>query len=270
MSWIRAAAYLVVLVMLSAQRAEASGPWFEAAPPTLPFYLHRLPAKTLKEIAEEVNPPPSSWAGNDYQRDIQDVVERVGTEPPASLVPRADELLRRLRREPEWPANNGWFGGPPVANLLHDLRDLLAANPAAESHQISDYMRWRIEHATHFGIKGAEPERYQSAQPPVSPKLAAALEQRSQTASPPLVPHWLYLRGALLFRNGNASEAQTWFGRVVNEHASSPRAEAALFMMGRCQISRARDSEYLQSSPVLVADQVPRAEELLRSYLAKY
>jgi hypothetical protein len=37
---------LLAATAASPQLCRASGPWFDEAPPTLPFYLHRLPAKT--------------------------------------------------------------------------------------------------------------------------------------------------------------------------------------------------------------------------------
>ena len=56
-----------LLVWAVCSTALATGPMYDDTPPALPFYLHRLPAKSLEDIYAETQPPiapatPHRWA----------------------------------------------------------------------------------------------------------------------------------------------------------------------------------------------------------------
>jgi hypothetical protein len=134
---------------------------------------------------------------------------------------------------------------------------------------MADYIRWRIEHAEAFGIISKEATPYWE-QPSPTAEIKKEVEGLTKSAPAALRPHWLYLHGALLLRGRDDVTSQQAFERVLAEYPKHPRAEAALFMAARCQLSRSRGSEYTQRDPVLVEEQIPRAEELFQSYLTKY
>lgn len=263
-----AVCYGVALILLP-DPLHASGGWFEEAPPTLPFYLHRLPAKTIEQIESETAPKPPERTFTEYRKELEGLAARATSDAPATLVKAIDELLRRVRK-PNWMAENGWAGGPALANLLHDVRDLFSGMSKENAAEVSAYFRWRLDHAADFGVSSHEEPRSRWDKPKAPPGLSAEIEQRLISASPALQPHWLYLRGALLFRTGTDAQSQEWFERVLAEHPRSPRAEAALFMSARCQLSRSRGSEYTQRDPVLMEENIPRAEQLFNSYLETY
>jgi hypothetical protein len=192
----------------------------------------------------------------------------VATQAPETFVPKIDELLTATRRA-NWRELYGWSGGPAVANLLHDVRDLLSATPPASGKEMADYIHWRVENAEPFGIVEKK-ETSDWEQPSPSPEIKAEVERRLKSAPAALRPHWLYLRGALLLRGRDDVTSQQAFERVLAEHPKHPRAEAALFMAARCQLSRSRSSEYTQRDPVLVEEEIPRAKQLFQSYLKKY
>ena len=212
-----------IAALASAQFVRASGPWFEEAPPTLPFYLHRLPAKTLQQIADETGRRPPAAAPVYLGAKLPEIASRVGNDAPAKLVGEIDDLLR-LNRAIDWTSTTGWYGGSAVANLLHDVRDLLSATPWATATEFVDYITWRIDRGEAFGIRGDEPRSYSWDRPTPPPALQEEIEQRMAVAPATLRPHWLYLHAAVLLRQGRDTGAVSAFPRTrFNLHESHSR-----------------------------------------------
>ena len=203
------------------------GGWFEEAPPLLPYYLDRQPAKAFGEIYLETSEKPPSLSPPDA-KSITDLADRLATSDPAALVSRVNELLVAARVN---YANGDW------CNLLHDVRDVLLSG--ASSAAIADYIRWRVDHADWFNIQPRNPYEYPPQKKTAEgSERALELERRAIEAPKELRPHWLYLRGALGFRLGDREECQKWFDRVREEFPDSPRAEFALFMAARCELAQ--------------------------------
>ena len=99
---------------------------------------------------------------------------------------------------------------------------------------------------------------------------AAEIGSHLAKASPQMRPHWMYLLGALGFKSGEDTKSQLWFEQVVNQYPTDPRAEAALFMDGRCQVSRSRTYSEQETDVQRAAANRPRAEELFERYLHQY
>ena len=65
----------VIVAVCAAVNAQASGGWFEEAPPTLPFYLDRLPAKTIQELDAEQD-GSSATPAIDFRKELTALTER--------------------------------------------------------------------------------------------------------------------------------------------------------------------------------------------------
>ncbi len=254
---------LLTLGPLLAAHSLGCGGSFDDAPPTLPFYLHRLPAKSLEEIYGETLPPPNGKGWGDYQKAMPALADKLATQSAADLLPEIDHLLELARFDPSSKAE--------LFNLLHDLHDAFAV--AAPKGELAAYVRWRFQHADWFGLSWKnEPSERRRVwdEPSVSGENAVEVEKQLAAASPALRPQWLYLRGALGFKSGEDTESQRWFERVLAEAPQSPRAESALFMDARCQLSRSRTYSSKPEEIEKVAENRPRARELFGQYLAKY
>lgn len=258
-------ALFAAVIILTARCAFASGQWFEEAPPTLPFYLHRLPAKSLEEIFNETATPIQGQGWVDLKKEIPKLAQDVLGETPASLIPKIDQWLFQLRRDAN--AYSGLF------NLLHDVRDALSA-PDAEAQELSDYIKWRFDHAAWLGVDWRDNGIPRSTfdEPKLPENATAEIEKRLASASPALKANWIYLRGAVGFKAGEDTRSQQWFERVIAEFPQHPRAEAALFMDARCQLSRSRtpSRDDPPEKKNEAAKNRPRAKELFQQYLQKY
>jgi TolA-binding protein len=251
--------------VLSAGYALGCGGSFDEAPPTLPYYLHRLPAKSLEQIYGETTPPLPDKGWEPPLIALEKFATRLTSEPAAQLLPEVQRMLEQERYAQE---PNRW-----IFNALHDVRNALEI-PGAAAEELAAYIRWRVERRRWFGWTdaGESPlQRYGWDKPKVPPEQLAEIERQLATASPPLRAQWIYLRGALGFLHGEDTESQRWFQRVVDEYPGHPRAEAALFMAARCQLSRSRSSSYKQEErDAAAAEHRPRALELFTRYLEKY
>jgi TolA-binding protein len=264
---IRTAAVLLCTVV-SAATAVASGPWFESAPPTLPFYLDRLPAKSLSEIFDETTPAqhdPYDYV--DYKERLGQIAKDVLNQDPRSLAAAVGDLATRARRDSA--------PDPGLSNLLYDIRDALAS-PNANQRELAEYITWRTKHVDWFGYNWNRSEQGQRRtrwdEPKVPDEAAAELDARLAKSSPALAPQWIYLRGALGFKSGEDTSSQAQFERVLKEFPKHPRAEAALFMDARCQLSRSRTG-WADDSPEAkerAAKNRPRAKQLFEQYLKTY
>ena len=259
---------LLALTSLIPAALRASG-WEYEAPPTLPYYLDRLPAKPLGQILSERAPAaPAPVERTDYAARLLALADA----PPERALPAVDDLLAKARREPADAAL--------LANLLNDARDVFTAAPPADAKARADYLRWRVGHADWFGLdrflKDAPPRYRQSSQPEgegektAAPRLAE-LEKRARDAGPgPLTAHWHYLVGALLFKAGEDAKSQGWFERVAAEHPGHPRAEAARYMVARCELSRSRPGDYASEPKPDAERRRAAARAGFEDYLKRY
>ena len=222
----------------------ASGGYDDNPPPTLPYYLDRLPAKPPALIFEETYGGPKQAAKpTDFKAALLSLAgDCEMNQPPTASLATTDQLLVQARLDPTNAA--------VLCNLLEDVRDLFAVTPLVPASTAARYIRWRVDHADAFGLfwgdakptptpypaygQIPEPTKRESLATTVA-KLADAPEEK------PLRAHWLYLRGACAYPKGGADS----FQQVVSEFPDHPRAEVARFMLGRCKlaVSRAHDEE---------------------------
>jgi TolA-binding protein len=245
--------------------ALATGPMYDDTPPALPFYLQRLPAKSLEDIYTETQPPASLPPRIDFRARVGQLPGELGTRPAVELVKELNDLLVAARQDPEYGRKE--WSGPGLINLLHDFLDLVSAGNGNRG-EWSRYAQWRLQHLDWFGFSD-DPNLAKGDAKTVSDR-AAALGSQLANASLQLRPHWMYLLGALGFKSGEDTKSQQWFERVVNQYPMDARAEAALFMDGRCQVSRARTYSEQDADIRQAAENRPRAQELFERYLKQY
>jgi len=215
------------------------GDWFDEVPPlTLGDSFDMLPAKSFGQIFDETTKPGKELKMPDIDAAITSIADRMKTEPPARLIPEVDKLLAAVRANYSDDTKEWCY-------VLHDVRDVLAGSsrdvPAAQ-----DYIRWRLN---------------------VGQMDSADLEKRAAAATGPLKAHYLYLCGAALFAGGERDKPREWFERIVKEFPDHPRAEMALFMLGRCAFSLSR-ADGLNGKDLATAQQ--EAIAIFQRYLAKY
>lgn len=243
--------------------ALATGPVYDYTPPALPFYLHRLPAKSLEDIYTETHSPVPAEANLDFQEELTRLAGQLEKKPPDELTKELNRLLTVARQD---YAQKGW-SGPGLVNLLNDFLDLVSG-ASADRAEWKRYADWRLQHLDWFGFNpNSSPT---AAGDSSADQRAAELKSQLAKASPQMRPHWLYLLGALGFKSGEDTKSQGWFERVINEYPKHPRAEAALFMDGRCQVSRARTYSDRDEDIRRAAANRPRARELFERYLQRY
>jgi outer membrane protein assembly factor BamD (BamD/ComL family) len=226
---------LAIAAAVAPASLHASGGFYEEPLTTLPDFLKldSLPAKTFQAILAETAPPvPDAEAVH-----VEKEIAAFKLLPGPQVLVRLDQLLIRARGTKDFEA----------LKLLNDLRDLYAG--PASAAETDAYIAWRT------GNLAYDPED---------------LDARLKNASPALRPHYLYLRGALLFLEDRDADSQIWFERVLREFPKHPRAEIALYMAARSQLSRSRSRYYTQNDRQLIPAQRPRARQLLEQYLAKY
>jgi hypothetical protein len=253
--------------------ALACGGPFEEAPPALPYYLDRLPAKPAAVIFDEANGAPAAANAVDFKAALLKLAADCDAgQPAAALLATTDQLLAQARLDPRRAAT--------LCNLLNDVRDLFSATPAVTGTTAGGYVRWRVEHAIWFRLDwDAKPrspvyEYYEDED-----ALQARQQEARQTleklaadpAAGPLRVHWLYLLGAIAFPAGGQAE----FQKVVDEYRDHPRAEAALFMYARCRLAASRNHHdaYGAVTPADVdaaAQDRNEAEALFEQYLKAY
>lgn len=268
-----AAAFVCAFLAVTRASFGTGGGDFDQEPPTLPFYLHRLPAKTLGEIYDETAPPrPIYRKYIDLPREMEKLPRELMADGAAKTVAHLDELLAFARVTAR---GSGYWSGGALFNLLYDLRDAASANGAAPS-DLERYFTWRIKHADWFGLQTAPGEptpRWFRDKQETSPERMAEIEEQLAKAPPPLRAQWLYLRGALEFKSGDDTASRLWFQKVLDEFPEHPRAETAAFMVARCAFSQSRSySFYQERTEPVQSDPEKRAQALalFRSYLEKH
>jgi TolA-binding protein len=208
------------------------GDSFDEPAPALGDALDFLPGKSLGEIFLETDAHPSDKETPDFDDEILKLAERLRTEPAAKLVVVADDLLAKARQH--------YSRGGEWCNLLHDVRDVLTGS-AQDKNAAADYLKWRIENKASFAPSEKKDEAEESeSESKKSSTTDVDLEKKAREVSGPLKAHWLYLVGADTFRAGDRIKCVPWFEKVVKEFPTHPRAEIALFMLGRCAFSESR------------------------------
>jgi outer membrane protein assembly factor BamD (BamD/ComL family) len=209
------------------------GPFFEEAPPMLPYYLDRLPAKSLGDLYVETTstnniPTPDVNA-------IADIPGQVGKMSRKKLIESVDKLLVQAR------AN---YQDGQICNELNDMRDALSSR--ATDGEVGDYLKWREANADAFApAPSPAPDTFGETPPKIDgTPLADDIEKRANAASPQMKPQWLYARGAIGFCAGDRYDCAKWFERVWKEFPEHPRAEAALFLSARCALRASRDDSW--------------------------
>ncbi len=242
----------------------ASGGWDDTPPPTLPYYLDRLPAKPPSLIFEETfGGPTSPAAPTDFKAALLALAAdcEKGISPTA-LLATTDKLLVQARLDPVETA--------PLCNLLEDVRDLFAAAPPVAGKPAAGYLRWRVEHAGWFHLQswGQVKQKPGIDVDDDSSNAREAATRRaldklvSDPAVGPLRVHWLLLREA--------------FQQVVDEYPEHPRAEVARFMLARRKLvaARAHFKDYgYGTTPEEIAAGAPdrdAARALFADYLKRY
>ncbi len=253
----------------------ATGGFDDTPPPTLPYYLDRLPAKPPSLIFEETYGAPQEPAKpTDFKKALLSLAaDCEKNRPPAEGLAATDKLLVQARLDPTRAA--------ALCNLLEDVRDLFASAPPAPGKAAARYIRWRVDHADSFNLVWdpaksglhttsndgpVQPDR--DSLGPVIDKLLAAPEEKSLRA------HWLYLRGACDYPTAGAD----FFQRVVDEFPDDPRAEVARFMLARCKLVASRShgetGGAADSSPKNADDPATvdrnAARALFEDYLKRY
>ncbi len=250
----------------------ASGGFDDEPPPTLPYYLDRLPAKPPALVFQETYEGSAQAAARPV--DFHAALLALATDcekgrPVNALLAQTDDLLQEARLDPRQAA--------ALCNVLNDVRDLFAAAPPIAGQMSAGYIRWRIDHAGYFRLYWNEQERKaaQEASPAggEAPTAAAQAELRRQidaAGTGPLAVHWLYLEGALNFPKSSAE-----FAQIVKEYPADPRAESACFMLARCRLaaSRAHGDGYSELTPEQKAAAERERQEalvLFQDYVKRY
>ncbi len=201
--------FILVSLLMMVTAYATGGDWFET-PTKLSDSLDMLPGKSMGQIFLETSPKPPAGETSDIGTAAKEVADRIGREPFPTLLKLADGWIAQARAQ----------GDNSACNLAHDLRDAIAVsadNPGAAR----EYILWRVEH------------------PLISATLADT-SKRAETATGLIKANWLYASGAIQFLNGDRTDCQEWFDRVVKEYPKTPRAEMAMFMSARCAFSAAR------------------------------
>ena len=224
-------------ILMIESAAFGCGPFFEEAPPLLPYYLDRLPAKSLGELYLETKPLPDVPPPDETA--IDGLPGQVGKTDRKKLIEQVDQFLVEAR------AN---YQDGKLCNKLNDMRDALASQ--ATDAEVAEYLKWRVEQEDAFSVAPPPaPESYDEKPPKIAgTPLANDIEKRAAAASPEMKPQWLYARGAIGYCAGDRYECAQWFEQVWNRYPYHPRAEAAMFLSARCAFRASRDNPWFGPS----------------------
>lgn len=258
---------LPCLLALAPAQARASGGFDQSPPPTLPYYLDRLPAKPPALIFQETfNGPTAPAKEVDFKAGLLSLAADCEQGKPApALLTGAGELLGQARLHP-WQA-------AALCNLLNDVRDLFAAPAPITGKKAGDYIRWRVEHAGWFRVSWEvnRPRDDRQDQGDASAAQAATGALADATREDPLRVHWLLLRAALDDPRGEPERFQA----VVDQYPDHPRAEVARFMLARRALTASRSHTTLYKEPTAAergaaAQDRARARAMFEDYLRRY
>ena len=273
------ASLFLAAVLMPAAVLRATGGYDDVPPPTLPYYLTRLPAKPPALIFEETfDGPRDDGKAVDFKAGLLALADGCeANQSAAALLASTDKLLAQAR----------YAEGDAAAlcNVLGDMRDLFAATPPVTGKTAARYVRWRVEHADWFNLRLGNDAKPTPAPPLVFGEEAAREKAARQAkadalgklAADPqekaLRAHWLYLSGAVSFPGGGEKQ----FQQVADEFPDDPRAEAARFMLARCRLaaSKSHDTESGEVSAQAAAQagaamDREAARALFEDYLKRY
>ncbi len=255
----------LLLIPLAAATALATGDYYEESVPTLKVYLSydRLPKKSILDIAREVKPVGAAKEP-EYAKEIPAIAAALkGGKAPKELLPKIDALIEAERAR-------AFRAGSGLNSLLHDLRDLCSG--PADAVGASGYVEWRLTNGHELGYtveSGYEkPQQYWEKPEEPSDEFLKKWKTLKDAAPEAVKPHYLYAYAAYTFRLGNDVDSQAYFEDVVEAAPEHPRAEVALYMVGRCLSRQSRfykDDGYKNDEA-----KVAEARKAMEGYLKKY
>ena len=271
----RVAARLLWLAALAAGLptvVRATGGYDDEPPPTLPYYLDRLPAKPPALIFQETfGAPTRADKPTDFKAALLALAgdcEKGGA--PGALLATTDKLLAQARLDPDRAA--------ALCNVLNDVRDLFAAKVPVTGKTAAGYLRWRVEHAAWFHLSwdqqkpATQDDEDETAEDRAREARDKELEKLADgPAAGALRIHWLYLRGALVY----PKHGKEFFQQVVDAAPDDPRAEAARFMLARCGLAASRSHDENEDGGPAAPDSPAgrdraAARALFEDYLKRY
>lgn len=227
----------------------ATGAW-SRPPQGLDHYLDRLPGKSLAQLTREKSgegedPLSGSISVDGAELRLQWLFQLMGKSSRDESIKTCDDLLVALRQSPLVP--------PAWSNLVIDVRDCLA-DQKTPLDEAREYCRWRYQLGR---IQGKLKE---SQRAELDVRLAA---NRGRTMA-----HYLYLLAADGYFSGDekSSHGQEYFAAVVEKYPEHPRAETALFMIGRSALQSAKGAWGEDPSE----EGLKIAESVFQSYLKHY
>jgi TolA-binding protein len=239
-----------------ATRVLGTGGGYDMAPLTLDHYLKQIPAKSISQVLEDSGAAPR--LGTASVIDPKQLSADFAAGPSPKLVAEMDQLLEKARHN---------YAGPADVNLLQDLRDL--ATGSGTPVELKDYVDWRFAHRGLFIASTVDAWQ----KPKFDADAPTDIDTKIKDASPALLPHWLYLEGAYLYKNGDDTASESYFDRVLKEFPNDPRAETAFFMKARCRLSQSVSDDW-NANPKKDAKELnslrDQARDLFNAYLARY
>ena len=217
MRWIAPHALFGLLLSSMGAAMACSFP-YEAAPPTLDYYLSKLPRKNFSNIMGKREATTLLYHGLDAALD--DLAKSFANGPSPRLVHQVNEELVAARAN---LAENSDL------NALENIRDAATAQ-GVPGTEMRDYVLWRKDHNSWFSARK------------LSPEDLAEVSEKMEAASPALKPCWLYLLGALNYHMSKIREAEACFDGVLAGQQPNAASEMALYMKGRCQFALRFDS----------------------------
>ncbi len=233
-----------ILILTSGFAWATGGPDIEV-PPTIDVLLTKLPAKSIMEVLDDEGKIPK--LGAEEAVDEAKLRADFATGPSPALVAEVDAMLVKARHN---------YVGPGDVNLLQDLRDVAAGH--GKPDEVKEYVDFRLKHRDWL-----TPDLNQDHLKEIDGKIASA--------SPELMPHWLYFKGAIYYKAIDDKNSEVNFDKVLKDFQYSARAETALFMKGRCKLSQSVSQD--GDTPEQMAKMLParaEAKEIFEAYLKKY
>lgn len=255
----------LILIPLAVSTALATGDFYEESVPSLKVFLSydRLPKKSIVDIAREVK-PVAVGEEPDFTAEVMTVAGALkGGKAPKELLGKVDALIAAERARTE-------RGGSGLNSLLHDLRDLCAGG--ADAASASEYVEWRLANSGVLGYavdtKAEQIRDSFSEKEAPNEEFLKEWKKRKDAAPEAVKPHYLYAYAAYVFRLGDDVESEAFFNDVVKAAPGHARAEAALYMVGRCLSRQSRfykDDGYKNDE-----EKVAEARKAMEAYLQKY
>lgn len=213
-------------------------------PATLGDYPERIPGKTLQQIKDEWESPPTDASSEaDLSALARKIVQKWTAMSSAERKTEIDKLGSENRR--------GDYR-KRFANLANDMLDV---QPDAEAQETADYLAWRLDHlADDDGFfeelaRGSWDEKPEEKDQRTREWEDARrheiwdLSARADTASAALRPHWLVQCGAHEFKHRRHAEAAGFFQRVIEAFPQHPRSEVAMLMLARIAFDQWRQEK---------------------------